>query len=159
MPVQKTVTADIPALQDIVEATGLFPGDMLPEMIAPFLTGQSEDDLWLTVSDGDGPVGFCFARAEPFAEGTWNLLALAVAPARQGSGEGSAAVAALESELRARDGRILIVDTSGTPAFDRTRAFYERAGYETEARIRDYWAPGDDKVTFRKALADQRPAA
>ena len=33
-----------------------------------------------------------------------------------------------------------------------TRAFYAKCCYEEEARIRDYWAEGDDLVVFRKAL-------
>ena len=46
----------------------------------------------------------------------------------------------------------MIVDTSGTDDFAMTRKFYSQNGYEEEARIRDFWADGDDKVIFRKAL-------
>lgn len=49
--------------------------------------------------------------------------------------------------------RFLLVDTSGTAQYDRTRAFYVRCGYRQEARVRDYWTAGDDLVIFRKALA------
>jgi hypothetical protein len=35
---------------------------------------------------------------------------------------------------------------------EKTRAFYLKCGYDLEARIRDYYTEGDDKVTFRKAL-------
>lgn len=48
--------------------------------------------------------------------------------------------------------RILLADTSGTEDFAATRGFYAAKGYTEEARIRDFWAAGDDKVTFRKAL-------
>ena len=46
----------------------------------------------------------------------------------------------------------LAVD-SGLPTFGRARASYERCGYEQEARVRDYYEPGDDVILFRKALA------
>jgi hypothetical protein len=46
----------------------------------------------------------------------------------------------------------LLVETSSLAQYDRTRAFYAGRGYEEEARIRDYWAVGDDLVVFRKAL-------
>ena len=58
----------------------------------------------------------------------------------------------VEEDLRARGQRLLLVETSSTPQYDRTRAFYDKLGYEEEARVRDYWEAGDDLVLFRKAL-------
>lgn len=45
---------------------------------------------------------------------------------------------------------MLLVETLAS--FDRTRAFYSKCGYEEEARIRDFYAAGDDKVVFCKVL-------
>ena len=61
-------------------------------------------------------------------------------------------MAAAEQHLRSKGQRNLIVDTSGTDDFALTRRFYAQNGYEEEAPIRDFWAAGDDKVIFRKAL-------
>lgn len=61
-------------------------------------------------------------------------------------------MAFIEGYLRDNGNRILIVDTSGTPEFDLTRAFYFKIGYTREAVIRDFWKDGDDKVTFWKKL-------
>ncbi|WP_300037256.1 GNAT family N-acetyltransferase [uncultured Roseobacter sp.] len=149
--VKPTTRGDIPALQAVLDQTGLFPGDMLPDMAAPALTGQSPA-LWLTCHLGGAPVGLSYTVPEAFADGTWNMLALAVRPDLQCRGLGSALVAAAEQHLRAGNQRLLIVDTSGTAAFARARQFYARQGYKEAARIRDFWAAGDDKVTFRKAL-------
>ncbi|TBN49066.1 GNAT family N-acetyltransferase [Paracoccus sediminis] len=129
----------------------LFPADMLPEMIAPFLDGASSE-LWLGCVSNGIASGFCYARAEEMTEGTWNMLALGVAADLHGQGLGSALVAALEDRLQAQGARIIIVDTSSSDAFARARNFYEKNGYELEARIRDFWADGDDKITFRKKL-------
>ena len=134
--VRPTVAGDVPGLRAVVDGTELFPGEMLPDMVAGFL-GDAPSDLWLTATLDGEPMGLCFARPEELAEGTWNMLALGVAPAHQGGGLGA---------------RILIVDTSGTDGFTLARAFYAKQGYEPEARIHDYWADGDDKVTFRKRL-------
>ena len=82
------------------------------------------------------------------------MLALAVLPQLQGNGAGAALTRALEERLRQTGQRILLAETSGTDAFDGTRAFYTRLGYRAEARIRDYWGAGDDKVVFTKALSD-----
>ena len=80
------------------------------------------------------------------------MLAIAVLPSSQGLGHGGALVAHLEAVLRRRKQRILIVDTSGVDAFARTRDFYRKSGYTEEARIRDFWATGDDKIVFWKSL-------
>ncbi|MCT8159041.1 GNAT family N-acetyltransferase [Pseudoruegeria sp. SHC-113] len=149
--IKPTVAADITALQGVLDQTGLFPSEMLPEMLAPALAGEGEA-FWLTCHMGGAAVGLCYTVPEAMAEGTWNMLALAVRPDLQGQRLGAKLVAAAEARLRQAGQRILIVDTSGTQDFDAARRFYLANGYEEEARIRDFWAPGDDKVTFRKAL-------
>ena len=80
------------------------------------------------------------------------MLAIAVLPSEQGSGHGGAIAGHLEALLKDRGERILIADTSGTDDFARTRAFYRKQGYAEEARIRDFWAEGDDKIVFWKSL-------
>lgn len=71
-------------------------------------------------------------------------------PADQRRGVGTALIGHVERELAAGGQRLLLVETSGLPAYARARAFYARCGYDQEARIRDFYA--DDKVVFRKAL-------
>ncbi|ETX12021.1 hypothetical protein OCH239_18575 [Roseivivax halodurans JCM 10272] len=98
-------------------------------------------------------MGVVFAAPETLADGTWKMLALAVAVAHQGAGIGAAVTEALEDRIRAlEDARMLIMDTSGAEGFALAREFYEKRGYEPETRIRDYWAEGDDKITSRKVL-------
>lgn len=150
--VRQTIAGDIAALQNVADATELFPGDMLPDMVAPFLDNGVDDALWLTCCDADAPNGFCYARPEEMTDGTWNMLAIAVDPGQQSKGAGALLVAEVEATLRGMCVRVLIVDTSGTEEFSATRRFYIANGYEEEARIRDFWAVGDDKIIFRKAL-------
>ncbi|SPH22734.1 hypothetical protein ASD8599_03480 [Ascidiaceihabitans donghaensis] len=152
MTIKQTTSTDIPQLQSVLNATELFPGDMLPDMISGFLSDETSEEIWLTFLQNEQPVGFCYAMPEQLTEGTWNMLAIAVHPDTQGSGVGGQLTKALEDQLRANGNRILIADTSGTDDFAQTRAFYAKQGYGEEARIRDFWAAGDDKVIYRKAL-------
>jgi ribosomal protein S18 acetylase RimI-like enzyme len=149
--ITSTTKDDIPALQIVLDRTELFPGHMLPEMLATALAGETEA-FWLTCHIDGSPVGFCYTVPEKLTDGTWNMLALAVHPDLQGSGLGTALVQAAEQRLRSLGQRILLVDTSSSDAFTLTRKFYARNGYEEEARIRDFWSAGDHKVIFRKAL-------
>ena len=140
-------------MQRVLDETGLFPSEMLPDLLAPLFSGGACSDVWLTCESEGEAIGFCYASPEELAEGTWNMLAIAVHPAAQNNGFGEALVAELEARLRKIGGRILIADTSGTPEYGKTREFYRKNGYSEEARIRDFWGPGDDKVVFWKSLS------
>ena len=48
--------------------------------------------------------------------------------------------------------RIIIVETAGRPDYESTREFYRQRGYEAISVIPDFYAPGDDKVTFVKKI-------
>ncbi len=145
-------TGDLPALRAVVDATALFPSELLDGMAADYLAGAG-DDAWLTVDDGTGPAAVAYYVPEPMTEGTWNLRLIAVHPARQGQGLGAALMTHVERALAARGARVLLVETSGAPGFARTRGFYRARGYDEEARIREFYQAGEDKVVFRKALA------
>lgn len=143
--------ADLPALSLILDGTGLFPPEMLPDMAEPFLSG-SADHLWLVVCDGEAVLGFAYVEPERITDNTYNLLAIAVSPARQNGGVGKALVGAVERRLAETGGRILLVETSSLAEFEGTRAFYDGLGFAREARIREFYAEGEDKIVFWKKL-------
>lgn len=145
---------DMSHLQRVVRETGLFPPEMLSELAEPVLADDGTGLMLCCIKD-DRPVALCYAVPEMLADGVWNMLSLGVLPEYQGKGAGRCLVDALEHSLRLKRQRMIIVDTSGTDAFAIARAFYTAMGYETEARIRDYWAEGDDKVTFRKHIKNE----
>lgn len=142
---------DLTALKAIIDANGLFPSGMLDEMMAGYLNGDAGDDTWLA-DDDNGPVAIAYYAPERMTAGTWNLYLIAVHPECQGQGRGAALLRHVERTLAMRGERLLLVETSGLPDFDRTRAFYRKCGYEEEGRIRDFYQAGEDKVIFRKAL-------
>jgi len=146
---------DIPSLISLSEASGLFPPDhlgILRDMLTEFFdAGDELERFWLTDDEGDA-VGVVFCEPELMTNGTWNLRLIAVAPELQGQGRGTTLLSQTERILSQRGARILIVDTSGTDDFALVREFYRKCGYTEEARIRDFFDSGDDKITFRKSL-------
>jgi ribosomal protein S18 acetylase RimI-like enzyme len=148
---------DTAALFAVVEAIGFEPKELeeLGSMLAEYFNGNLGDEhFWITYDD-DEPVGVAYYAPERMTEGTWNLYLIAVRPDRQGQGCGTALLRYVEQTLTARGERVLLVETSGLPSFERTREFYRKCGYEEEARIRDFYKAGDDKIVYRKALAAQ----
>jgi ribosomal protein S18 acetylase RimI-like enzyme len=96
--------------------------------------------------------GYACFGPHPLTQGTYDLYWIVVAPAAQGHGIGHALLARVEAEVQARGGRLLLVETSGTPAYAPARQFYESSGYRCEATIHDFYAPGDNLVIFSKDL-------
>lgn len=139
---------DLEAAAALIAAVDLFPPEILPDMAEPGLSGAAAD-LWLF--DEGGPA-LAYAAPERLTDGTWNLLALAVAPALQGQGRGRALVDRVVDALRAQGARLLLVETAGGADYAGTRAFYQRIGFRREGRIRDYYAPGEDKVIYSRVL-------
>ncbi|HEX8704660.1 MAG TPA: GNAT family N-acetyltransferase [Myxococcaceae bacterium] len=144
---------DTVALMAVLDATGLFPGSVLEELLKDHFAGRSGDGHhWLTYDD-DGPVGVAYYAPERMTQGTWNVYLMAVHPNCQGGGRGAALLAHMERTLAARGGRVVLVETSGLDSFERTRAFYRKCGYHQEARIREFYQAGEDKIVFWKKLA------
>ena len=153
--IRSITRGDVPALKRVIDATGLFPSEMLDGMVAGFFAGGEAKECWFAYDDGE-PVAVAYCAPERMTEGTWNLYLIAVRPDRQGRGYAAAMMRHVERVLADRGGRVLLVETSGLDDFERARAFYRRIGYAEEARIREFYKAGDDKIVFRKALAPVR---
>jgi ribosomal protein S18 acetylase RimI-like enzyme len=97
-------------------------------------------------------LGYACFGPHSLTQGTYDLYWIVVDPTAQGHGIGHALLARVEAEVQARGGRLLLVETSGTPAYAPARRFYESSGYRCEAVVHDFYAPGDDLLIFSKDL-------
>lgn len=78
------MAADIASIKAVIDATALFPSEMLDDMMAGYLSGESEE-IWLTTDDANADsVAYCCP--ERMTSGTWNMLLIAVHPEHQGNG-------------------------------------------------------------------------
>lgn len=151
---------DAPTVVELAISSGLFSTEdagIVQTMLADYFGGARDQGHVCVVTDvgteGDRPAGVAYYQPAVETDRTWYLTMIAVRGGHQGHGLGSALLRAVEDDLRARAQRLLLVQTSGAPGFARTRAFYQRCGYQQEARVRDYYETGDDLVLFRKLLA------
>jgi ribosomal protein S18 acetylase RimI-like enzyme len=142
---------DLASIMAVIDATGLFDPNLLAEMIQSYFSGEPIDAFWLTYDDGS-PVAVAYCAHERMTLGTWNLLLIAVHPDRQRQDIGAALMLEVEKCLMEREARVLLVETSGLETFEGTRSFYRRLGYQEEARIRDFYQEGEDKIIFCKTL-------
>jgi len=150
--IRKVIATDVEALEKVIDSSGIFPSELLKDMISEYLSNPVSEEIWFTYLQEKQPIGFGYCVPEKLTDGTYNLLAIAVDKKSQGMGIGSKMMAYLEDELRRQQKRILIVDTSSSEDFESTRSFYVKAGYTNVAAIKDFWKDGEDKVTFYKRL-------
>lgn len=139
---------DGPALVDLVVAAGLFPRDEAAFLLDVIGADDAQTFLVEDADDGRGLASVLLYRPEESADRGFDLTMIAVRPDLQGTGRGQALMRHAEADLRARGQRLLLVRTSGTDQYARTRDFYRGLGYTETARVPDYWTDGDDLVLF-----------
>jgi ribosomal protein S18 acetylase RimI-like enzyme len=166
---------DRPRLAELLAATGAFNADEVQVALSLFdvslrdvssrranpcrdpLSPSQDSDagyefLGAFEEASDRLVGYVCFGATPATDGTYDLYWLAVDPAAQGRGIGSALVRAVEAKLVDRGARLLVVETSSRPDYEGTRRFYARSGYTEAARVRDFYAPADDRIVLTTRL-------
>jgi ribosomal protein S18 acetylase RimI-like enzyme len=137
----------------------MFAVDEIDGLVDAFrgaVAGELDGHQWFVATDQDDHVvAAAYVAPEPFADRLWNLYFIAVHPSQHGAGIGTALIEHVTDLLRARgegEARVLLVETSSTDQYEATRAFYDARGFDREARIRDFYGPGDHKVVFWKSL-------
>ena len=127
--------------------------EALAGMVSEYFAGNLGDDHFWVIDDDGGLQSAAYYAREAMAYGVWNLHFIGVRQAARRQGRAEALLRHVEEALQARDARLLIVETSGFDAFEPARRLYRRNGYDEEARIREFYSPGEDKIIFRKKLA------
>lgn len=153
MLIRPTTPSDSEPLLAMLEASGQFDREGLLHVqntLDTYFSGKS-DEIWFS-ADQEGLVGVAYCAPEVMTNSVWNLLMLWICPSRQRQGIGQALIDEVEKELRNKQARLLLVETSSLDDFSAARAFYGKQGFINEARIRHYYAPNEDKVIFTKAL-------
>lgn len=151
------VQADRSSVREIVRSTGFFSAeeiDVAEELVREhLLRGEASGYLFVIAETGAGAVvGYACFGPTPCTARTHDLYWIAVREEARGHGVGLAVLRRVEARLLAAGGGKLVAETSSRDQYASTRAFYTRAGFAAEARIRDYYAPGEDIVYFTKMV-------
>ncbi len=155
MPVRPFAEKDREPLRAIIEATNVFKPEevevALELMDAGIADPTQEDYILRTHVDDDGTVrGYYCVGPTPMTASTWDLYWIAVDPAAHGRGIGKELLEDCERYVRDGGGKLIVVETSSSGSYGPTRKFYLNQRYDETARIRDYYADGDDLVMYTK---------
>ncbi len=108
--------------------------------------------VWVAVEETDKVIGYvCFGQT-PLTEGTWDVYWIAVAGAWRGRGVGRLLLQHAEGEIRDGGGRMILIETSSKPEYQKAMLLYGRMGYLPVSIITDFYAPGDSKLTLQKLM-------
>ncbi len=151
--VRRIEPRDREAIRALVEGTGAFKPhevDVAMELVDAALSNPTQDDYHpyvITEDDGTVAAYACFGK-NPMTRFTWDLYWIATRKDRMGKGYGRRMVGFVVEEVRRRDGRLLVIETSSKESYGDTRAFYDKIGCTLAAKLKDYYDEGDDKLIY-----------
>lgn len=114
--------------------------------------GEASGYVFLVYTEDANVLGFACFGPRPLTDGTFDLYWIVVDAEARRQGIARALLIRVEEEVRSRGGRLILVETSGTPAYTPARRLYESLGYHYQAVIHDFYAAGDDLIVFGKVL-------
>lgn len=147
---------DVGRVRSLVGSTGFFNGaevDIAADLVTERLSKGIRSGYYFILAErGSGLVAYaCYGPIEG-TQGSFDLYWIAVAPEEQRKGLGPQVFARAESAMRKAGAKKIYVDTSSSDRYAGTRGFYQRMGFEEDARLPDFYGPGDAKVIYVKQL-------
>ena len=155
--IRKTISEDREAIKTILIDTQIFNQEEIDcalELIDIYLNNPSQKDyLIATAINKDNEIlGYvCYGKA-PLTNGAYDLYWIAVKSDYQRHGIGKNLLKYVEDEIVKFSGRILLAETSSRAVYEKTRQFYINNSFSEEARIKDFYSKGDDKIIYRKDM-------
>lgn len=158
MKIRPLVQGDLARLYSMLIETQVFTSEetkVAMELIDIVLKDPDQEDyrIHCVVNDEDQAIGYICYGPAPMTQGTFDLYWIVVDPRFQGHGVGSKLLDFLEGAVREGKGRMILIDTSSIPQYEKTQKFYVRHGFQEVARVPDYYHPGNDRITFCKKLS------
>jgi ribosomal protein S18 acetylase RimI-like enzyme len=152
---------DVAAVREICVSTGFFRDDetdVAVELVQEALDkGQEKSGYYfLFATDEDTACGFVCFGPTPCTVGTFDLYWIVVDDRFRGKGIGLELLRRTELALREMNARKLYIETSSTEKYLPTRKFYLKAGYTEEARLKNFYLTGDDKVIYSRYLQQDK---
>lgn len=144
----------------MLHATGFFEAapdevDVAVEQIEKTLRLGSEavDYRFFFACEQDQLRGYvCYVKAACTLT-TYEIYWLCVDPLYQHAGLGKQLVEKVMEAMQREGGCKLVVQTAGREKYAPTQRFYLSCGFVEEARIKDYYAPGDDTLFYTLTTA------
>ena len=148
--------ADSAAVGRVATATEFFSSEEVAvavELVDTRLAQGAASGYDFVLADIDGELaGYTCFGPIPATAASYDLYWIIVDPRHQGRGLGRMLLERSEEAIRAAGGRRVYIETSSRPQYEPTRGFYLRTGYTQAALLDDFYAPGDGKLIYVRAI-------
>ncbi len=152
--------ADIPMIILLTSQTAMFKPlevEALQEVLDDYFAVTRDFGHKASVLVEEGKItGYAYWAPAAMTDRTWYLYWIAISNLVQGKGRGGHLLRHAEDDSFKEGARLFLIETSGTPHYDRTRQFYLKYDYSLSACVPDYYADGDDLCIFSKRLAAKK---
>lgn len=150
------IPSDIQAVRDIIVSTKFFYDhevEIAVGLVQERLSQGEESGYYFVFAEADGKtVAYSCFGSDVMSKTCFDLYWIATHNDFRGKGIGKKVLAETEKLGGEMGCMILIAETSGLPHYEPTRAFYLSTGFTLEAKIKDYYTLGDDKLFFTKRI-------
>ena len=148
--------SDIVRIREIVESTRFFYDheiDIAVELVSERLNLGEQTGYYFVFAEADG-VTVAYSCFGPIAmsKTSFDLYWIATHNDFRGKGIGKKLLDETFKQAGNMGCKILIAETSGLPHYAPTRAFYESTQFQLEARLKDFYTMGDDKLFYTKRI-------
>jgi len=153
---EKVKPSDPEAVRLLVQSSGFFSQvevEIALELVEEHLMKGEESGYSFLFAELQGQVVAysCFGPI-PGTESNYDLYWIAVLNDFRSMGIGKEVLQRSEQIIAQRGGRQIYVETSSRDQYEPTRSFYKNHGYGKAAQLQDFYAVGDHKVIYVKAL-------
>lgn len=147
-------SSDMEGVREVVMSSGFFSGkeiDVAVELVEERLNkGISSGYHFLFAEKEKELIGYTCFGPIPCTSASYDLYWIAVKNTLRGSGLGKALLQRTEKKILEAGGERIYVETSSRAQYYPTLAFYRGCGFILEAVLKDFYAPGDDKIIYVK---------
>ncbi len=150
--VRNIVSADRDAVRTMLVDCGAFSDVEIAVALEVVDQGLLGEYVLLAAEVNGETMAFAAIGPASMTVSAWYLYWICVHPKVQRSSVGRVLQASIETLVAKSGGNRLVLETSGRPDYDRSRRFYENAGFVEVGRIPDFYRLGDDCVVYCKTI-------
>ena len=124
------------------------------ELVDVYINDPAQKDYEIFVDEAENKDinGYVCVGPRPLTTGTYDLYWIAVNPNVQSKGIGSKLIDYIENYLKDKSVRLILIETSGKPSYEKERKFYLKNLYKELVEIKDFYNIGDSLVIYGKYL-------